>query len=256
MEDFQKRCCLLKRDFSCASSGIFLSMSTLFFFEKKRLGSAWPRISSARFHVVFLIFTYFIYYYILYIVIYCVILLYHYNTILYYMYYIILILLYHYYIILLSLGCWEKMRVDLSIYFSPTVEDFLKQFRLIERDFHCASFDIFLFMSTLFFWEKKAEVRKKSRCRNDVDSQRSRKLLWKKTEGLGWEVLSHPHYGPDLAPSDYHLFRSMQHSLAERKFTNRKKSRALGVQLLWVAAGRVLQKRNPFFAWMLTTSHW
>jgi histone-lysine N-methyltransferase SETMAR len=24
-----------------------------------------------------------------------------------------------------------------------------------------------------------------------------------------WEILSHPPYSPDLAPSDYHLFRSL-----------------------------------------------
>ncbi|PIC33252.1 hypothetical protein B9Z55_013297 [Caenorhabditis nigoni] len=44
------------------------------------------------------------------------------------------------------------------------------------------------------------------------------KITQKKTLELGWEVLQHPPYSPDLAPSDYHLFRSMQHHLAEKKF--------------------------------------
>ncbi|KAL4478243.1 hypothetical protein ABPG72_016555 [Tetrahymena utriculariae] len=37
---------------------------------------------------------------------------------------------------------------------------------------------------------------------------------------LGWEVLPHPAYSPDLAPSDYHLFRSMEHYLREKQFNN------------------------------------
>jgi len=37
-------------------------------------------------------------------------------------------------------------------------------------------------------------------------------------ETLNWEVLPHPAYSPDLAPSDYHLFSSMGHALAERHF--------------------------------------
>lgn len=37
---------------------------------------------------------------------------------------------------------------------------------------------------------------------------------------LKWEVLPHPPYSPDIAPSDYHLFRSMAHSLSEQKFTS------------------------------------
>jgi len=39
-------------------------------------------------------------------------------------------------------------------------------------------------------------------------------------ETLKWEVLPHPSYSPDIAPSDYHLFRSMTHGLSEQHFTS------------------------------------
>lgn len=41
-----------------------------------------------------------------------------------------------------------------------------------------------------------------------------------KIHQLGWEVLPHPPYSPDMAPSDYHLFRSLQHYLSEKVFCN------------------------------------
>lgn len=39
---------------------------------------------------------------------------------------------------------------------------------------------------------------------------------------LGWEVLMHPPYSPDIAPSDYHLFRSLQNSLDGKKLANKR----------------------------------
>ena len=35
---------------------------------------------------------------------------------------------------------------------------------------------------------------------------------------LGWEVLIHPLYSPDIAPSDFHLFQSLQNSLNRKNF--------------------------------------
>ena len=37
---------------------------------------------------------------------------------------------------------------------------------------------------------------------------------------LDWEVMSHPPYNPDLAPSVHHLFRSLQNFLSGKNVTN------------------------------------
>ena len=39
---------------------------------------------------------------------------------------------------------------------------------------------------------------------------------------LGWTVLPHPPYSPDLAPTDYHLFRSLASHLSTKKFDDLK----------------------------------
>ena len=35
---------------------------------------------------------------------------------------------------------------------------------------------------------------------------------------MGWETLPHAPYSPDLAPTDYHLFRSLSNFLREKSF--------------------------------------
>jgi histone-lysine N-methyltransferase SETMAR len=44
------------------------------------------------------------------------------------------------------------------------------------------------------------------------------KMTQQKIKELNWEILDHPLYSPDLAPSDYHLFRSLQNHLHNKKF--------------------------------------
>ena len=43
------------------------------------------------------------------------------------------------------------------------------------------------------------------------------KLTREKFPGLGWITIRHPAYSPDLAPTDYHLFRSLSNHLREKK---------------------------------------
>lgn len=46
------------------------------------------------------------------------------------------------------------------------------------------------------------------------------KAVHEKLQELEWEVLQHPPYSPDLAPSDYHLFRSLEVFLRGKKYSN------------------------------------
>jgi [histone H3]-lysine36 N-dimethyltransferase SETMAR len=42
-----------------------------------------------------------------------------------------------------------------------------------------------------------------------------------KMEQLKWELLPHPPYSPDIAPSDFHLFQSLSHHLANKHYRDR-----------------------------------
>jgi len=46
---------------------------------------------------------------------------------------------------------------------------------------------------------------------------------------LDWEILPHTAYSPDLASSDYHLFRSLQHHLSESQFKSDAKQMQKGL---------------------------
>ena len=44
------------------------------------------------------------------------------------------------------------------------------------------------------------------------------KSIFEKLLKLRWIIIPHPAYSPDLAPTDYHLLRSLSHHLLEKKF--------------------------------------
>ena len=69
--------------------------------------------------------------------------------------------------------------------------------------------------------EKRPEYRKRQHkiiFLHDNAPSHTAKPVRDTLEALSWEVLAHAAYSPDLAPSDYHLFASMGHALAEQRF--------------------------------------
>ena len=53
-----------------------------------------------------------------------------------------------------------------------------------------------------------------------VSAREIRLVTRQKLLRLDWEVMSHPPYSPDIAPSDYYLFRSLQYSLNDKTFND------------------------------------
>ena len=68
--------------------------------------------------------------------------------------------------------------------------------------------------------EKRAELATRKGVIFHQDNARPHTSLVtrKKLLELGWKVMPHPQYSPDLAPSDYHLFRSLQNHLNGKIF--------------------------------------
>ena len=64
----------------------------------------------------------------------------------------------------------------------------------------------------------KRPERRKVRLLHDNARPHTSKVTRNKLEQLGWELIPHPPYSPDLAPSDYHLFRSLRNHLLQKHF--------------------------------------
>ncbi|UYV78320.1 hypothetical protein LAZ67_16000961 [Cordylochernes scorpioides] len=74
------------------------------------------------------------------------------------------------------------------------------------------------------------------------------KVVKETLEALQWDVLPHPLYSPDIAPSDYHMFRSMTHGLAEQHFTSYEEAK--NWVNVWISSKDedFFSTRNPYAA--------
>ena len=69
--------------------------------------------------------------------------------------------------------------------------------------------------------EKMRPKHGKVRFLHDNARPHTASLTKDKLKELDWEVLPHPPYSPDLAPSDYYLFRSLHNFLRDKEYKNR-----------------------------------
>jgi len=63
-----------------------------------------------------------------------------------------------------------------------------------------------------------------------------------KNENIGWEVLLHAPYSPDLAPSDYHLFGFVKNQMRGQNYQTNEALQTAVRQCLWLAGTEFYRK--------------
>ncbi|GFV24862.1 histone-lysine N-methyltransferase SETMAR [Trichonephila clavipes] len=73
-------------------------------------------------------------------------------------------------------------------------------------------------------WTKHGEAAQMVAKPEQTDNARLRTsvVTRQKLQKLGWEVLMHPPFSPDLARSDYHFFLILQNFLSDKKLGSRE----------------------------------
>lgn len=96
--------------------------------------------------------------------------------------------------------------------------ELLKSGETVTAELYCQQLD--RLRNQLFVKRPGLVNRKGVILQHDNARPHAAKLTQEKIRQLDWEVLPHPPYSPDIAPSDFHLFRSMEHSLKNQNFKN------------------------------------
>jgi histone-lysine N-methyltransferase SETMAR len=95
--------------------------------------------------------------------------------------------------------------------------ELLEKNRTIDAELYCQQLDRLSQKIRPILLNRKGVV-----LQHDNARPHTARLTREKIQRLGWEVLPHPPYSPDIAPSDYHLFRSLQNHLNGQEFPNRE----------------------------------
>ena len=69
------------------------------------------------------------------------------------------------------------------------------------------------------------------------------------------ELLPHPAYSPDLVPSDYHLFQSMAHFVAWKKFKKHWRRRSRFHWILRIKNQRLVPSKDNKPLWKMAQDH-
>jgi len=94
--------------------------------------------------------------------------------------------------------------------------DYLEEQRTINSQYYS---DMLLNKVKPAMREKRRESQRRSVIlHQDTARPHTAQLTRKTINKMGWEVLSHPPYSPDLAPCDFHLFGPLKKALRGKKF--------------------------------------
>ena len=105
----------------------------------------------------------------------------------------------------------------------PILEDYLEKGRTINS----ARYSDFLAnnLKPAFRTKRRGLLSKKVLLLHDNARPHTANQTVETINHLGFEVLEHPAYSPDLAPSDYHLFGPLKNALRGRRFSTDKEVR-------------------------------
>ena len=97
--------------------------------------------------------------------------------------------------------------------------DFLEKGATINSEYYCS---LLKKLRETIRFKRRGKLSSVPILHHDNATPHTAKITGETVEKFGWEILPHPPYSPDLAPSDFFLFGALKKPLRGRKFQNRE----------------------------------